>query len=352
MPIDVAKDHLQQMSAERTDHSTRIGDQVEPVWQLPGVSDDICAAVGAGDGSDALRAEAIVHAEIERLEQVFSIADDTSMLNQWINDSNVKTSNEFDELLSTALRWQRSSRGVFNVSTRRLRNLWERAAADGCQPSSGELHELAVEIADAPYRFDGHLLRQLDDCRGVDLRAIAKAFILDTASAAARRRCSLRSLTIGTFDKIVHCGSVEIEVSLWAMADRYGAPPAFMLRNGAVAVRLADHRVPGGRRNDIFDPRTGLRVSDGASVAVVAPDATTADAIATIVKVMTPAHGLDFVDALNSSGRARHPSEFLPDDPGAEIQCWILDTHGGMHYVGPPPKTASTPDCCVFDIIP
>ena len=63
------------MSAERTEHSTRIGDHVEPVWRLPGVSDDICAAVGADDGSDALRAEAIVHAEIKRLEQVFSIAD-------------------------------------------------------------------------------------------------------------------------------------------------------------------------------------------------------------------------------------------------------------------------------------
>lgn len=267
------------MSDERTVASSR----ADRTWRLTGARADTYVAVEPHEGSNAQAAEEIVHAEIGRLEQVFGIDDDTSMLNRWIVDPSTRTSNEFDELLSTALRWQRSSRGVFNVSTRRLRDLWEQAAADGCQPSPGEMHELAIDIADAPYRFEGHLLRRLRDCRGLDLSAIVTAFVVDAAVEAASWRCDLSGLTVSADDKIVHPGSPGIDIGIEALTDRFGDFPTLTLRDAAVAVRLGDRRGVGGRATNVFDPLTGHRVSDGVSVAVVAPDATTADAVATML---------------------------------------------------------------------
>lgn len=323
------------MSAEYTDPAKQPRDCI---WTLTGAPADIHIDIGPLARSRARRAEAIVHAEVSRVERVFSIDDDTSILNRWIDDPSMKTSGEFDELLATALMWQRSSRGVFNVSTRRLQNLWEQAAADGCQPSPGELHELAIDITEPPYRFDGHVLRQLRNCRELDLSAIAEGFAIDVASEAALRRCNLTHLTIAACDKIVHRGPVDIDVSIGAFADCHGASPTVTLRNAAVALRLSNGRGPlmdGDRvaATDMFDPRTAQRVNGGVSVAVVAPDATTADAVATIVSVMAPGHGLDFVDALNSAGRSRHPSERSTDANGA-IQCWTLDNQGVLRSTG------------------
>lgn len=322
------------MSAEHTDPANQPRDHI---WTLTGTPGDIHIDTGTRTRSRVRRAEAIVHAEVNRVEQVFSIDDHTSILNRWIDDVSMTTSGEFEELLATALMWQRVSRGVFNVSTRRLRNLWEQAAADGCQPSPGELHELAIDITEPPYRFDGHVLRQLRNCREVDLSAVAEGFAIDVASEAALRRCDLTHLTISAFDKVVHRGDVDISVSIDAFAECDGASPTVTFRNAAVALRMSKGRgqLMHGERvaTDVFDPRTARQVKGGVSVAVVAPDATTADAVATIVSIMAPGHGNIFVDSLNSAGRSRHPSE-RSTDANSGIQCWTLDNHRVLRSTG------------------
>lgn len=247
-------EHPDHMSADSTDSPSHARDRVESMWQLPSRSADVRVAVGTDDRATAHRAERIVHDEVGRLDQMFSIDDDTCMLNRWIEDPSIVTSNEFDELLSTALQWQRQSRGVFNVSTRRLRNLWEQAAAEGCRPSLGELHELAIDLADAPYRFDGHLLRQVRDCRGLDLNAIATGFIIDQASEAAWRLCDLSSLTVCAYGKIVHRGPFYIEVRIGGLANRCGTAPTLKLRDAAVAMLHSDQSslsVEGARANHL-----------------------------------------------------------------------------------------------------
>jgi hypothetical protein len=118
-------------------------------------------AVEPDDGLTASRAEAIGREEICRLELVFSLEDGTSMLNRWIGDPLITTSNAFDRSPSTSITWRRLSRGACNVSMRRLRDLRGKAAADGCRPRPAERHELVVDMAEEPYRFDGRVLRQL-----------------------------------------------------------------------------------------------------------------------------------------------------------------------------------------------
>jgi hypothetical protein len=67
------------MSAEYTDSPNQSRDRI---WELTGAPADIHIDTGTLDGSTARRAEAIVHAEVSRIDRVFSIDDDTSILNR------------------------------------------------------------------------------------------------------------------------------------------------------------------------------------------------------------------------------------------------------------------------------
>ncbi len=303
-------------------------------WPLLGTVVEI--RITAKDRSNAERAEQVVCDEITRLEQLFSVYDDNSMLTRWIADSSATTCNEFDELLEMALRWQRCSRGAFNVSTRRLWNLWARAAADGCRPSQGELHELAVDIHEAPYRFDGHVLHQTGDCSGVDLNAIAKGFIVDLASETAWRLCELDSLTVGAGGDVAHRGPSPVQIGIEDPSKLLDdAPPMLTVEvhNSAVATSGSARRgVSVGKEwiSHVIDPRTGQPAYGSASVTVVAPNATTADVVATIVSVMEPAEGLAFIDTLNSTRTSGHPAESFAEVSTGPIACWIVDRHGAV----------------------
>lgn len=85
----------------------------------------------------------------------------------------------------------------------------------------------------------------------------------------------------------------------------------------------------------VLDPRTGQPAGSSASVTVVAADATTADAVATIVSVMDVAEGLAFVDSLNSEDPALPRSGLCNGTPGRPIECWIVDCHGALHHTAP-----------------
>ncbi len=303
-------------------------------WPLLGTVIEI--RITAKERSNAERAERVVCEEITRLEQLFSVYDDTSMLNRWINDPSPTTCHEFDELLSVALRWQRCSRGAFNVRTRRLWSLWAGAAADGCRPSRGELHELVADMHQAPYRFDGHVLHQTGDCSGVDLNAIAKGFIVDLASEAAWRLCDLDSLTVGAGGDVAHRGPTPIQVGIENPSTLLDDAPSLLtveVHNSAVATSGSARRgVAIGKEwiSRIIDPRTGQPADGSASVTVVAPNATTADVVATILSVMQPEEGLAFVDTLNSSRTRGHPAESFADVPSGPIRCWIVDRDGAV----------------------
>ena len=309
----------------------------ETHWPLLGTVVDI--RLITRDPADATRAEKVVCDEIARLEQMFSVYGETSMLNRWVDDPSTPTSNEFDEMLAMALRWQRCSRGAFNVSTRRLWNLWARAAADECRPSPGELHQLALDISDAPYRFEGHVLQQIGDCTGLDLNAIAKGFIVDLASEAAWRLCDLESLTVSAGGDVAHRGPKPAVVGVEDPSTVVGnAPPLFTIdvHNAAVATSGSARRgVSVGKEwiSHVLDPRTGQPAYGSASVTVMAQNATTADVVATIVSVMEPEAGLAFIDALNGRGgrAAGHPAESFAEITAGPISCWIIDRHGRIH---------------------
>ena len=58
-------------------------------------------------------------------------------------------------------------------------------------------------------------------------------------------------------------------------------------------------RIAGRWYSHVIDPRSGRPVDHVASASVVAPDAATADAVATVLSVLAPAEGVAFVEGLD-----------------------------------------------------
>lgn len=294
------------------------------------VAEGISVDVGSGDAANAVRATEMIRCEISRLDQLFSVGNGASMLNRWIADPSTNTTDEFDRLLATALGWQRMSRGAFNVSIRRLRDLWDRAAAAGCQPSPGELHEAVDDIADAPYRFEAEGLRQVSDCSVIDLGAIVPGFVIDIAVDKAMRTLDLGAVTVSTRNRTLRRSAADTRRSDPAFVECF-AGSGVCLQNAALTLLGPTHASNSGRPDEVLDPLTGRRVSNTISVAVAAPDAVTADAVATAVRVMSTADGLDFVRRLNQPAVARHPSEFTAGITSGPIRCLILDSRNCVH---------------------
>ncbi len=294
------------------------------------VAENISVDVGSGDPANAVRADEMIRYEISRLEQTFRVGNDASMLNRWVADPSTHTTDEFDRLLAAGVGWQRMSRGAFNVSMRRLRDLWDRAAAAGCQPSPGELHEAVEDIADAPYHFEADTLRQLRDCSAIDLDAIVPGFVIDIAVDKAMRAFDLGAVTVSTRNRTLHRSAADTRRSGTAFVECFGGSGVF-LQNATLTLLGPTHASNSRRPDDVLDPLTGRRVSNTISVAVTAPDAVTADAVATAVRVMSTADGLDFVRRLNQPPVARHPSEFTAGITAGPIRCLILDSQRCVH---------------------
>ncbi|MEP1122795.1 MAG: FAD:protein FMN transferase [Ilumatobacter sp.] len=294
------------------------------------VAESISVDVGSGDAANAVRAAEMIRREISRLEQMFSVSDDASMLNRWIAVPSTNTTDEFNRLLAAAIGWQRMSRGAYNISMRGLRDLWDRAAAAGCQPSPGELHEAVEDIADPPYRFETDALRQLRDCSVIDLDAIVPGFVIDIAVDKAMRALDLGAVTVSTRNRTLHRSAADTHRSDTAFVECFGGSGVF-LQNAALTLLCSTHASNSGRPDDVLDPLTGRRVSNTISVAVTAPDAVTADAVATAVRVMSTEDGLDFVCRLNQPVVARHPSEFTAGITSGPIRCLILDSQRCVH---------------------
>ena len=77
-------------------------------------------------------------------------------------------------------------------------------------------------------------------------------------------------------------------------------PPLIVELTGAAVAASGDTEqfvgIDGSRHSHIVDPRTGLGLTSGHLVTVIAPDAATADALASAVSVLGPDRGLALLD--------------------------------------------------------
>lgn len=285
-------------------HQPLLGTVVEV--RCDGADEDRAAGSSAAEAADAA-----VVAEIERLERIFTVHDPGSELRRWQRGEIDGPGPELSEVLASALDWQRRSGGAFNPAAGAVVALWRAAEARGEPPTPAEQAAVAAVVGPPIYHVDPSGVPRLDVAiepgaeRGViDLNALAKGWIVDRAMAAGRAAAPPSAdLVVSAGGDLRHTGPGSARIGIENPLRPYDNEPAI------VTVELADaglatsgrarrgFRIGGRWYGHVVDPRTGGTADEVAGISVVAPDAATADVLATILGLMAPAdaaaHGDD-----------------------------------------------------------
>ncbi|MFN8018455.1 MAG: FAD:protein FMN transferase [Acidimicrobiales bacterium] len=307
--------------------------------------------ITAPDQATAQEAEALIVAEAMRLQDRFTVFDEASELCRWRSGALAEPGPELAVLLGLAADWQRRSGGAFNPLAGVLTDRWLAAEQGAEAPPADELAALAASIREP--RFDrsdrvpspgtagavgaagvagaargvegveGDRIVRLGPCDGVDLNALAKGHVVDLLAARAMAALPISRLVVNAGGDLVHRGDGVLGVRVEDPHHPYdNVPPLVRIEvaNRAVATSGRARRwflVAGRHRSRVLDPRTGQPVDDTPSATVVAPDAATADVLATVASVLPPEEAVAFVDGLALEG--------------IDAACLVVDAEGAQH---------------------
>ena len=212
----------------------------------------------------------------------------------------------------------RLSGGAFDVTYAPLRRLWRRAVA-GEPPTEEALQEARKAVGYERLKVEGQTVRLGAPGMEVDLGGIAKGYAIDQAAEALQ--------TAGATSGIVDVGGdlrmfgLPEGKAAWGVAVSMppGVKQKLLLHVPPCGVATTTDYVNGFRVGDkllshIIDPRTGRPVANMASVTVVAPDATTADALAVAATVMGWPKGMELIES----------------QPGAECLMFVRKADGTL----------------------
>lgn len=269
--------------------------EAPPLWEWRG------RALGAParlvlahpDRGAAGRAIEACIAEIERLEAEFSLFRDASALVRLNADGKLeRPSLDMRALLLEAQRFGALTRGAFDVT---IQPLWRLLAAHFADPARRDRDPdpRAVDAARAlvdwrAIEIGAARIRLTRPGMAVTLNGIAQGFITD--------RVADRLRDLGFDSVLVDAGELRSlsgrpDGSPWRVALDHprAAPPAIALTDRAVATSAGRGTPfePGGRYNHLLDPRSGLSPPPRRTVSVIAPRATTADALATALALLS-----------------------------------------------------------------
>ncbi len=246
----------------------------------------------------ARTAEKAVLAEIERLRHLLSGHDPDSELRALKPGAGpTPASADLLAVLQACDLHRTRSEGAFDPAVAVFTDLWHQAERAGTPPTQAAL-AAAVTAANEPHwRLDptNRTVTWLGNGR-VTLDGLAKGYVLDHAAAAAR--------SAGVTAALVDLGGDLCTYGM--LASVAVADPRQPADNAPPLCHLAVHDVGvatsggyargftvGGRHfGHVIDPRTGQPVTDLLQATVVAPDAMTADALATALLVLGPGKGL------------------------------------------------------------
>ena len=247
----------------------------------------------------AQRCERIALAEIERLEDIFSVYRPHSELVALRNgDVRSEWSEELCAVLSRAAHWQTVGAGVFNPNSGLLSRRWQRAEHEQVVPAQDELAELAAAAAPTAYRVDGRRIDRLGDVSALNLNAFAKGWIVQRAADLVWDTGEVSRLMVNAGGDLVHRGDGSVRVGIEDPQRPYdNAEPLMVVDLSNAGLASSGRSRRGFRIGDewfshVIDPRTGWPVARVLAASVIAPDAATADVAATFASVRTPAETL------------------------------------------------------------
>jgi len=288
----------------------------------------------------------------ERVESLMSYHREDSELNR-VNRLAVEKAVPVNpmtfEVLRQAVRFSRLSEGAFDVTVGPLVDLWRQAGQTNARPSEEALAEARRKVGFEKLILDeqGMTVRFAEEGMRIDLGGIAKGYAVDKSVEAMQKRGALGGM-VDLGGNIRCFGQAPRGQEKWRIAlqdpnvapDEFGTAKYLLVLNlGRESVATSgDYRrftvVQGQKQSHILDAQTGKGARKLVSVTIIAPDATSADALSTAVSVLGAQAGLALIDRLPSV-----EAILIPAEQGAGIQY----SRGAGAYASPIPPVRNTP---------
>lgn len=267
------------------------------VWRGLAMGNLVSIEIRHSDPEKANKLLEMARAEIERLESIMSLYRPDSALSAFNRDGVLRDPPlDFVNVLAEARRFGALTNGAFDVT---VQPLWQAYAAyfgkAGCDPRGPDrdmIRRVAEHVDYRALEIEPTAIGLSRSGMAVTLNGIAQGYITDRITELLRNE--------GLQHVLVDLGEIRALGSRdatrpWQVGIENPLGPRAILAEVTLDNRaLATSGSYGfrfdvaGRFHHIFDPRSGSCPQRYASVTVIAPDATTADALATASNLLAP----------------------------------------------------------------
>jgi thiamine biosynthesis lipoprotein len=265
-------------------------------------------------GADRAALPAIVDAafdEVDRIDRLMShykTESALSRLNREAANGPVKVEPELFDLITEAMRYQRDSRGAFDITVGPLMKAWGFFDGDGRIPTDDALTAARARVGAAHVVLDSREKTIAFDRAGVelDLGGIAKGYAVDRVVSLLKERNVAAALISAGGSTIYGLGAPPGR-DAWAVDIQDPANA----RKTAMTVQLNDRAVSVAGRSEksfeadgvtyshIMDPRTGKPVQGLRGVAVLAASGTAGDALDNVFFVLGREESRNYLSSLS-----------------------------------------------------
>jgi FAD:protein FMN transferase len=278
------------------------------IWRGVALGADAMLQLHHSDPTEADRLISTCLTEVSRLEQIFSLYRENSALCRLNREARIEAPPiELVELLGRAESFSRLTGGAFDVTVQPLWDLYASyfsvPAADPAGPSKIAITTALDRVGHSKIEIDTAQIAFAGPDMAITLNGIAQGYITDCIVDLLRHRGIDRSLV--DMGEIRALGA-RPSGDPWVVGLEDPTAPARVLEridleNQAVATSggYGTQFDRDGRFNHLFDPATGGTGWRYLSVSVMAPDATTADALSTAFSLMPLGSVRPIVSALS-----------------------------------------------------
>jgi thiamine biosynthesis lipoprotein len=258
-----------------------------------------------GEGADARAAADAAYREIARLERLVSHYDPESAVSRLAEASGRgprEVEPEVSELIRASLLYGELSKGAFDVTLGPAVEFWRNAGdADRLVPDRAAFARVRARTGQDKLRaLPGGRVELVARGMQLDFGGIAKGWALDRVVPQLREADVAAALLSFGQSSIWALGAPP-GAEGWTLALRSpsgGIQGRVTLRDQALSVGSSVPDAAAAERAPVIHPRTLWPVEQPAFAAVVARDATSADALSTALLVLDPYSGVKLVEAM------------------------------------------------------
>lgn len=216
----------------------------------------------------------------------------------------VPVSEDLYQVLSASVKASKETDGLFDVTVGPVIQLWRNARRTKKLPTPEAIAEARSRVGyqHIVLRAEPRSVELTAEKIRIDVGGIGVGWALDDVGRELAKEGITRFLIDGSGD--ILCGDPPPDRPAWRiqvqpLLENGEQPVVLSIKNCAVTTSGDAYRFVefgGVRYSHIVDPRTGMGLTERASVTVIARTAVVADSYAKAVNILGPEKGIDFID--------------------------------------------------------